>query len=257
MRGERKSFLKFLAAGGFIVAVLTFVLLSAQSSTKFKPAFQTDDEKEFEAQRHQMVERQLKPRGISDPLVLEAMGQVPRHLFIPVEMRRYAYRDGPLPIGREQTISQPFIVALMTQLAETGKDSVVLEVGTGSGYQAAVLAEIGAKVFSIEIDCVLAERARRSLEETGYGAVVSKCGDGYDGWPEHAPFDAVLVTAAAPTIPQPLKDQLKIGGVMVIPVGREGRTQVLKTITRTTDGFEERSIEFVVFVPMTGKVQKP
>lgn len=203
-----------------------------------------------------MVEQQLKRRGISDPRVLAAMASVPRHLFVPVDMRRLAYADTPLPIGRGQTISQPFIVALMTELAQIKPGSSVLEVGTGSGYQAAVLAETGAEVCSIEIDCVLADSARSNLDATGYKAVVTKCGDGYDGWPERAPFDAILITAAPPKIPEPLKRQLKVGGILVVPVGPEGGTQVLKTVTRTDGGFVERNIELVAFVPMTGKAQQ-
>ena len=210
---------------------------------------------DFVRQRQLMVEQQISRRGISDPLVLTAMAAVPRHMFVPEDVRRYSYSDSPLPIGRGQTISQPFIVALMTELAQVRAGSNVLEVGTGSGYQAAVLAEIGADVCSIEIDCVLAERAKRDLEAAGYGSVLTKCGDGYDGWPERAPFDAILVTAAPPSIPKPLKSQLKVGGILVVPVGEQGQTQVLMTVTRTEGGYRERNVELVSFVPMTGKIQ--
>jgi len=211
---------------------------------------------DYAAQRLRMVEEQIARRGISNPLVLAAMKKVPRHLFVPEEIRRHAYIDRPLPIGRGQTISQPFIVALMTELAEIKPGSSVLEVGTGSGYQAAILAEIGAEVCSIEIDCILAESARSNLQAAGYGNVITKCGDGYDGWPERAPFDTVIVTAAPPKIPQPLKKQLKVGGILVIPVGEEGGIQILKTITRTGSGFIERDVEYVAFVPMTGKIRR-
>jgi protein-L-isoaspartate(D-aspartate) O-methyltransferase len=227
--------------------------VAALASAYIPPARSQDD---YDSLRRQMVEQQIERRGIRDPLVLAAMGKVPRHLFVPENIRRSAYIDRPLPIGRGQTISQPFIVALMTELARIEPGDNVLEVGTGSGYQAAILAEIGAQVCSIEIDCMLAERAALMLEAAGYGRVLTKCGDGYDGWPERAPFDAILVTAAPPRIPQPLKTQLKVGGILVIPVGGEGEIQVLKTITRTESGFLERDVEYVAFVPMTGKVQR-
>ena len=242
MKGWTQAAVALAAAAA--VAVLLAPLLAS-------PASQDD----FARQRGLMVEQQISRRGVSDPLVLAAMSTVPRHLFVPEEMRRYSYSDSPLPIGRGQTISQPFIVALMTELAQVKAGSNVLEVGTGSGYQAAVLAEIGAEVCSIEIDCVLAERAKKDLEAAGYGSVVTKCGDGYDGWPERAPFDAILVTAAPPSIPKPLKAQLKVGGILVVPVGEQGQTQILMTITRTESGYRERNVELVSFVPMTGKIQ--
>jgi protein-L-isoaspartate(D-aspartate) O-methyltransferase len=237
---------KTLNAILFTAVLAVFLVLSGASGG------QQDD---YASQRRQMVEQQIERRGISDPLVLEAMRKVPRHMFVPEDVRKFAYIDRPLPIGRGQTISQPFIVALMTELAHVEPGSNVLEVGTGSGYQAAVLAEIGARVCSIEIDCVLAERAKLTLEAAGYDRVATKCGDGYDGWPEYAPFDAIIVTAAPPRIPKPLKLQLKVGGILVIPVGSEGEIQVLKAITRTDKGFVERDVEYVAFVPMTGKVQ--
>ncbi len=234
----------------FIVpAAVGAVLLTVMTSAR--P--QQDD---FAEQRLLMVRQQIEQRGVSDPLVLAAMKKVERHLFVPENIRSYAYIDRPLPIGRGQTISQPFIVALMTELAEIKPGSSILEVGTGSGYQAAILAEIGAEVCSIEIDCTLAESARSNLQAAGYGNVISKCGDGYDGWPERAPFDAIIVTAAPPKIPHPLKKQLKVGGILVIPVGEEGGIQILKTITRTGSGFTERNVEYVAFVPMTGKVRR-
>jgi len=203
--------------------------------------------------RRLMVESQIVARGVSDEHVLEAMRNVPRHRFVPAEYSYRAYADEPLPIGLEQTISQPYIVALMTELLQTGSADTVLEIGTGSGYQAAVLAEIVAHVYTIEIVEPLAERAESTLVELDYGNVTVKAGDGYRGWPEYAPFDAIVVTAAPDHIPQPLVDQLKPGGRMVIPVG--DRWQELMVITKTDAGTETKSVTPVRFVPMTGEAQ--
>lgn len=206
-------------------------------------------------ERRQMVSRQIEARDVRDARVLRAMRNVPRHLFVPESQRRYAYEDRPLPIGHRQTISQPYIVALMTELAAVKPDDRVLEIGTGSGYQAAVLAEMGVRVFSIEIVEPLAKHAKKTLDALGYGKLVEvRHGDGYAGWPAHAPFDAVVVTAAPPKIPEPLKQQLKVGGRLVIPVG--DYFQKLVVVTRTKKGFRERSVAPVRFVPMTGKAQE-
>jgi protein-L-isoaspartate(D-aspartate) O-methyltransferase len=202
-----------------------------------------------------MVSQQIEARGVRDVRVLAAMRKVPRHRFVPKSQRVYAYQDRPLPIDHRQTISQPYIVALMSELAEVKPGDTVLEVGTGSGYQAAVLAEMGVKVFSIEIIEPLAEQAKATLSELGYGKKVEvRYGDGYAGWPEHAPFDAIVVTAAPPKIPEPLKQQLKVGGHLVIPVGKH--FQSLLRVTRTKKGFREESVIPVRFVPMTGKAQE-
>ncbi|MFB3906469.1 MAG: protein-L-isoaspartate(D-aspartate) O-methyltransferase, partial [Acidobacteriota bacterium] len=166
-----------------------------------------------------MVEAQLKARGIHNPRVLKAMGKVPRHEFIPLRLREYAYYDSPLPIGDGQTISQPYIVALMTELAAPQRDDRVLEIGTGSGYQAAILAELAGEVYTVEILPSLAERAQATLERLNYKNVHVRAGDGYQGWPERAPFAAILVTAAAERIPQPLLNQLAENGKLIIPVG--------------------------------------
>ena len=183
------------------------------------------------------------------------MGRVPRHRFVPRYMRGLAYDDGPLPIGQGQTISQPYIVALMTELVEPRKDMRVLEIGTGSGYQAAVLAECVAEVDSIEVVPELGKAAGTLLRELGYKNVHVKIADGYEGWPDKAPFDAIVLTAAPPErIPQPLLDQLKVGGRLVAPVGRDD--QDLVRITRTDRGFDREVIAPVRFVPMTGKAQQ-
>jgi protein-L-isoaspartate(D-aspartate) O-methyltransferase len=205
-------------------------------------------------ERAAMVRGQIEARGIEDPAVLAAMHAVPRHLFVPESERLYAYEDRPLPIAADQTISQPYIVALMSELARVKKGDRVLEVGTGSGYQAAVLDAMGAQVFSIEIIEELAAGARAALEASGHGSVVVRHGDGYAGWPEHAPFAAILITAAPPSVPEPLKQQLAIGGRLVVPVGRG--VQDLIVLTRTREGFERESVAPVRFVPMTGKAQQ-
>jgi protein-L-isoaspartate(D-aspartate) O-methyltransferase len=205
-------------------------------------------------QRERMVSLQIEARGVKDPLVLESMRSVPRHLFVPENSRDAAYNDSPVPIGDSQTISQPYIVALMTELLEVKPGQRVLEIGTGSGYQAAVLAAMGIEVRSIEIRPRLCEHAARTLSELDYDSVQVRCGDGYGGWPEDSPFDGIIVTAAPDRVPEPLLEQLGEGAKMVIPVG--DFYQELKVITRTPDGFEERSVIPVRFVPMTGEVER-
>ncbi|HEX9689888.1 MAG TPA: protein-L-isoaspartate(D-aspartate) O-methyltransferase [Thermoanaerobaculia bacterium] len=205
--------------------------------------------------RTRMVESQIVARGVRDPRVLAAMRKVPRHLFVDPSQRAQAYEDHPLPIPGNQTISQPYIVALMTELLELTPDSRVLEIGTGSGYQSAVLAEIAREVYTIEIVPELARSAAARLKELHYDNVTVREGDGYRGWPEHAPFDGIVVTAAPERIPQPLIDQLARGGVMVIPVG--GFFQELKLFRKSADGrVTEKDILPVRFVPMTGEVEK-
>ena len=208
---------------------------------------------ELAGARREMVE-EIRARGVKDSAVLAAMGSVPRHLFIPEEERGNAYEDRPLPIGYEQTISQPYIVALMTSLLGVRPNSRVLEVGTGSGYQAAVLSRLVGEVYSVEILKPLGERARRTLAELGYRNVHVRIGDGYKGWPGAAPFDAIIVTAAPPSIPEPLLKQLKVGGKLVIPVGKT--YQDLIVMTKRPDGsFDRESVLPVRFVPMTGEAQ--
>jgi protein-L-isoaspartate(D-aspartate) O-methyltransferase len=204
----------------------------------------------FASERQLMVTQQLKGRDITDPRVLAAMGKVPRHRFVPEALASQAYDDHPLPIGWGQTISQPYIVALMSQWAEVKPGDKALEVGTGSGYQAAVLAELTNLVFSIELLPELAEVARNRLRDLGYGGVQVRCGDGYQGWPEGAPFDAILVTATAPEVPPALKEQLKEGGRLVIPVGPPGRGQELLLLRKVKGELKEEKRLPVLFVPL-------
>ena len=207
---------------------------------------------DFDAARRRMVETQLQAEGISSQPVLQAMGRVPRHLFVPPELRERAYENTPLPIGLGQTISQPFIVAYMTEVLQVGREHTVLEIGTGSGYQAAILAELAREVLTIEIVPQLADRARAALSEAGYSNVTVRTGNGYLGWPERAPFQRIIVTAAPDTIPQALVDQLAVGGIMVAPVGT--LSQEIVIVTKTADGVAEKRTIPVRFVPM---VQKP
>jgi protein-L-isoaspartate(D-aspartate) O-methyltransferase len=204
-------------------------------------------------ERDLMVARQIVARGVKDPAVLAAMRRVPRHLFLPNPNAAAAYWDGPLPIGHGQTISQPYIVAFMTEALGLRGGETVLEIGTGSGYQTAVLAELARAVFSLEIVRALAERADRTLRELGYTNVHVRAGDGYRGWPEHAPFDAIVLTAAPDHVPQPLLDQLAVGGRMILPVGKF--FQKLTLIRRTAKGYERATLLPVAFVPMTGEAE--
>jgi protein-L-isoaspartate(D-aspartate) O-methyltransferase len=205
--------------------------------------------------RHQMVEEQIRKRGVRQPEVLRAMEGVPRHSFVPPDRRDQAYGDAPLPIGWGQTISQPYIVALMTELLELDRGDKVLEIGTGSGYHAAILSRVAGEVFSIEIIDELGHQAEQTLGGLGYDNVHVRIGDGYKGWPEEAPFDAIILTAAPPRIPQPLLDQLRVGGRMVVPEGGSF-VQDLLLITKTPNGIEKRPVTPVRFVPMTGEVQQ-
>lgn len=208
----------------------------------------------LEAARKRMVEEQIRARGVRNLRVLEAMETVPRHEFVPEPYRRSAYADTPLPIGLGQTISQPYIVALMTELAEPERNHRILEVGTGSGYQAAVIAGLVREVYTIEILPELAGTARERLTRLGVKNVVVREGDGYLGWPEKAPFDGILVTAGATEVPQPLVDQLKSGGRMIIPVGRTADSQVLRVIEKNSEGrIRTRDVLPVRFVPLLRK----
>jgi protein-L-isoaspartate(D-aspartate) O-methyltransferase len=235
-----------LALSAFVIGTLLVLAHGCLSAL--------DDEDTAHARREDMIRTQLEARGIRDRAVLDAMRKVPRHRFVPRLLGLSAYDDGPLPIGEGQTISQPYIVAWMTELIGPKKGMRVLEIGTGSGYQAAVLAECVEEVDTIEVVPSLGKSAERLLVELGYRNIRTRIGDGYHGWPERAPFDAIILTAAPPEdIPRPLLDQLKVGGRLVAPVGRSD--QQLVRITRTETGFVREVLAPVRFVPMTGKAQ--
>jgi protein-L-isoaspartate(D-aspartate) O-methyltransferase len=240
----------------FLGACAGWMLTGCQPS----PSLNQDPEPadEFKRVRMNMVKEQLMAPGrdIRDARVLKAMEMVPRHEFVPDSYRDAAYEDGPLPIGYGQTISQPFIVAFMTEKLELQPRDRVLEVGTGSGYQAAILSRLVDHVYSIEIVEALARQARDTLERLGYHNVSVKAGDGYQGWPEFAPFDAIIVTCAPEAIPQPLVSQLKEGGRMMIPVG-ELPSQELYLLEKENGRIKQRAVLPVRFVPMTGQAQKP
>ena len=226
-------------------------LMSLADCSEGRKISELDTKGDFKAMREKMVESQIKSRGVRDPRVLSAMLKVERHLFVPKEFQYSAYSDQPLPIGEGQTISQPYIVALMTELLELKGGERVLEVGTGSGYQAAILAELAGEVYTIEIVEKLASSAQKVLLEIGYQNIKVKAGDGYLGWPEAAPFDAIIITCAPDHVPKPLLDQLKEGGKMVVPVGTY--SQDLKKIVKKSGKIETTGIIPVIFVPMTGE----
>ena len=209
----------------------------------------------FQAQREVMIESQLMERGIAEDRVLDAMRRVPRHLFVPNEVQAQAYADHAVQIGFGQTISQPYIVALMAELLDLEPGDRVLEIGTGSGYLAAVLSLLADEVYTIEILDTLGERARGQLKDLRFDNVHVRIGDGYQGWPDEAPFDAIVLTAAPETIPQPLVDQLEVGGRMVVPVG--SFFQDLQLIIKTEDGLERRKVAPVRFEQMQGEVLEP
>jgi protein-L-isoaspartate(D-aspartate) O-methyltransferase len=212
-----------------------------------------DESAAMQRQRRDMVRTQIAARGVSDARVLEAMGSVPRHLFVPEALRSRAYDDQPLPIGEGQTISQPYIVALMTELLEPKPGDRVLEIGTGSGYQAAVLSQLVRDVYTVEIKPVLYERSRALLRDLGYGNVHPRSGDGYFGWEEEAPFDGIMITAAVDHIPPPLLRQLAPGGKMVLPLGNPFGYQNLVVVEKRGEDYEVRQVTGVLFVPMTGQ----
>lgn len=233
-----------------VSAAAALVLMLAATTACGRLAAQPG-QSDAEARRRQMVERQIRARDVRDPRVLEAMRTVPRERFVPPALAARAYDDTPLPIGQGQTISQPFIVAYMTEALGVEPSHKVLEIGTGSGYQAAVLGELAATVYTIEIVPELARSAAATLESLGYENVHVRAGDGYAGWPEQAPFDRIMVTAAPEEIPQPLIDQLAPGGRLVIPVGEQGRTQWMTVVEKTDRGIAHRRTIPVQFVPFT------
>jgi len=236
---------------GVIAITLGFMLMSGLFSG-CAGGKQGDNTVDYAKLREKMVKTQLIPRGITDANVLRAMRTVRRHLFVPESQRSAAYSDYPLPIGEGQTISQPYIVALMTQLLSANKDSRVLEVGTGSGYQAAVLAKIAKEVWTIEIIEALGRSAEARLKELGYENVHVRIGDGYAGWPEHAPFDGIIVTCACREAPKPLVAQLGEGGRMVIPIGKSLSYQTLTLFEKKNGILHKKDISGCVFVPLLG-----
>ena len=242
-------------------AALMMLLLCACGPPAATPAVITGSPTpatdQFAEERERMVDEQIIPRDVTDPSVLQAMRRVPRHEFVPPEYLGQSYEDHPLPIGYGQTISQPFIVAYMSENSELKPGDRVLEIGTGSGYQAAVLADMGMEVYSIEIVPELAEQAEARLKRLGYAAQV-RAGDGYHGWPEAAPFDAIIVTAAPDHVPQPLIEQLKPGGRLVVPIGPVGAIQTLWQFTlEAGDQLIARNLGDVRFVPLTRSAQTP
>jgi len=230
--------LSLLIFSGFIFANLVFA-----------------QEDPFARERQRMVKEDLAGRDITDKKVLDAMGKVKRHLFVDKELWDQAYQDHPLPLDEGQTISQPYVVALMTQALAIMPGEKVLEIGTGAGYQAAVLAELTDKVYTIEILSRLAQKAAQRLQALGYASVQVKCGDGYAGWEEYSPFDAIIITCAADHIPPALLNQLKVGGRLIIPLGTTPFTQELTLVTKKENEIKRESLGGVVFVPMTGKAQ--
>ena len=231
-----------------LVSLVTLMALSCAETTT------QQGDAELARARERMVATQIAARDVRDARTLAALRKVPRHLFVPAPLVAQAYDDHPLPIGEGQTISQPYIVAFMTEALRLEGGEKVLEIGTGSGYQAAVLAEIAARVFTIEIVAPLAEQSRQRLAQLGYANVSVRAGDGYAGWPEEAPFDAIMITAAAPRIPEPLRQQLRDGGRMILPVGED--YQELVVVTRKGERFDQERVLPVRFVPMTGEVRK-
>lgn len=241
----------------FFIFIISVVLVPYHTSPLVDPSsvivprsFSGQQESQFERLRHQMVERQIRLRGVNDKPVLDAMRKVPRHQFVPASSIDEAYEDHPVPIGYGQTISQPYIVAYMTELVNASGKRTVLEIGTGSGYQAAILAEVVDSVFTVEIIEPLGETAQQRLKNLGYKNIQVKVADGYHGWKEHAPYDAIVVTAAAEHIPPPLIEQLKDGGKMVIPVGHAFLVQTLMLVEKQGGKITTRSVLPVRFVPL-------
>ena len=245
-----RAFVAVMLLGIAVVAV-------SISALRFKGATGGDEPRDRQAERARMVQHQLRGRGIHDERVLAAMAKVPRHRFVPADAEDAAYEDGPLPIGHGQTISQPYIVAFMTEALSVGPADDVLEIGTGSGYQAAILAELAHAVYSIELVPALAERARRTLATEGYRNVHVRAGDGYLGWPDRAPFAKIIVTAAPESVPAALVNQLAVGGTLIVPVGPQMGAQELRILTKTTEGVTTDRSLAVRFVPMVKPPGEP
>lgn len=249
MATSTKACMTTLSRGSIALALLCIMLVDVPTGSQ--PCHGTDSpvvDHGRVAERNRMVDEYIIPRGIKDPAVLAAMRGVPRHRFVPTMYSGFAYMDGALPIGHGQSISQPSLVALMTEALALKKTDKVLEVGTGSGYQAAILAELADKVLTVEIVEPLAREAERTLSELGYRNIRVRVGDGYQGWPEEAPFDAIIVTAAPDHVPPLLLNQLAVGGRLLLPVGRFFQT--LELYRRTTEGYERKTLTLVRFVPL-------
>ena len=247
---KRKASIIVLGSAGFLIALLSaalFFLLPTPTAVSW------DEPEEMRDRRREMVERQIEARGIRDADVLEAMRSVPRHLFVPGALRDRAYADSPLPIDAGQTISQPYVVALMSELLETGPQQRILEIGTGSGYQAAVLSELVEEVYSMEIKQILHRQATERFRRLGYGNVRTRHGDGYFGWPEEAPFDGIMITASVDHVPPPLLEQIVDGGKIVLPLGHPFSFQNLVVVTKDGDDVRLQQVTGVLFVPMTGR----
>ena len=238
---SKRKFFEYLTKAISLVFIIFFLILSEKTILMAQ---------NFESLRNDMVENQLMKGRIRSQVVLDAMRTVPRHLFVPQNLQNQAYQDSPLPIGLEQTISQPYIVAFMTEQLNPVSGMKILEVGTGSGYQAAILAQIGCEVYTIELLKELAERAKKVLTDLKFSNVKVKCGNGYAGWPDEAPFDAIIVTAAPDKIPEALIEQLKDGGRMIVPVGPVYSIQSLKLLTKNGNKTTEKDLLPVRFVPM-------
>jgi protein-L-isoaspartate(D-aspartate) O-methyltransferase len=234
--------------------ILAFALVMFFISPGFADV--VSDSAEFKKARDHMVRTTIKNRGISDPDVLAAMQTVPRHRFVPQNLLSVAYADRPLPIGEGQTISQPYVVALMTEILQPAKDQRILEIGTGSGYQAAVLAQVAKQIYTIEIKKKLYHKANKTLKSLGYNTIKTRHSDGYFGWPEQAPFDAIMITAAIDHIPPPLLKQLKDGGRLALPLGNPFSYQNLVMVTKQGEDLSVKQITGVLFVPMTGYALK-
>jgi protein-L-isoaspartate(D-aspartate) O-methyltransferase len=250
MTGKQRALAVILSTVAVLALLAGVILLVRPPGATSTLTVESDDRLE---ERMDMVKHQIRDRGVADPRVLRAMEHVPRHEFVPDNYVDQAYADHPLPIGHGQTISQPYIVALMTELLDLKETDRVLEIGTGSGYQAAILSEIVAEVYTVEIVEPLAKEAEERLERLGYKNVHVLYADGYYGWEEHAPYDAIIVTCAPDHIPQPLVKQLAEGGSLVVPVGPPGGYQTLWQITRQGEEIKKRNVTGVLFVPLTGE----
>ena len=247
---KRRASVIILGSAGFLIVLLSaglFFLLSAPEAVSW------DEPEEMRHRRLDMVSRQIAARGIRDTDVLEAMRSVPRHLFVPEALRDRAYADSPLPIDAGQTISQPYVVALMTELLDLDPQQRILEIGTGSVYQAAVLAELVDEVYSMEIKQILHRQATERFRRLGYSNVRTRHGDGYFGWPEEAPFDGIMITASVDHVPPPLLEQIADGGKIVLPLGHPFSFQNLVVVTKDGEDIRLQQVTGVLFVPMTGK----